>query len=142
MGRQGRCVKIAIAATAALYAAAVSLGAFASCWPSEHSHDGLRAAECPMHHPSGSGAGEHGHHAADAHRAHALVPAPDDGPKVTCGCVDGLRALALGGAAILPALGLVEQLALTDGAAGLADERAHVLHSSPLSPPPRLRSAS
>ena len=74
-------VGIAVA-TLAIHAAGVAVGALRVCWGSEHTHAGVAAADCPMHHDAPAQDTHYGHHA----HGDAAAPANDDGQQLACGC--------------------------------------------------------
>jgi len=80
----------------ALYLAVVTLGALRVCWIG-HTHNGLAAPDCPMHHdvPAGPGASAHHHHGEAG-------PASGAGTRITCRCSGDLSSIDVGPIALLP----------------------------------------
>src|SRR5688572_16867702 len=84
---------------------AFALGTAQVCWEGEHTHAGVAAPECAMHHHTGSDASSTHHHAgANAqlmpHHSHGHTSASggavDDSPRMTCTCSDDVTAMFLG----------------------------------------------
>src|SRR5688572_23100934 len=115
---------------------AMGLGTAQACWAGEHTHGGVPAPDCSMHHQAGPGAQSMQHHSHDAH-ATPSEPASDSGQRMTCRCSNDAIPMYLGQTAILqvPAPWSPGVQAVMVDAASDPFAVDHLF--SPPSPPPR-----
>jgi hypothetical protein len=130
---RGRLVAIA-APTLAVLVAVVALGALRACWANEHTHAGVAAEDCPMHHHSaGHSQATHG-----GHHGHGTGAVPvDDGQRLACGCGSDPASPYVGPAGMLPPRVVVSHLEAPVLVSRPAATSPDDLHLPPLAPPPR-----
>jgi hypothetical protein len=112
----------------------LALGTAQLCLEREHTHGGIAAPDCPMHHQSAgaSDASEHAHH---SHSTASDVPTGDE--QITCHCSGDLSLMYLGPVGVFEFASapspFVEGALLDSPSATSAADR----YFSPPSPPPR-----
>jgi hypothetical protein len=136
MARFQRRLFVTAWVTLSVQALVLALGALHVCWNGEHTHGGVAALDCPMHHQGSrqpDGSADHHHH---GHSATADV-SEGAGPQISCRCSNDLRSIVLGQVAIVEVQ--LSASPLTEGALlnPAADRSVVDEHFSPPFPPPR-----
>lgn len=120
-----------------LHATGAVLGAAQVCREQAHTHGGVPAPDCPMHHQQAPSPAEPASH--HAHHGEAPAPAPVDSgsARLSCHCSGDVLTYFLGQIAVVPPpssyLPFVQVVALDVPGEPLAVD----LWSAPPSPPPR-----
>jgi hypothetical protein len=120
-------------ATLSIQRAVLALGAARLCVKGEHTHGGVPAPECPMHHHTDSQPIQHALH---VHGSGASA-ASDDSPRVTCRCSSDPLSIYLGSTGIMPVPVPVSPAIQIMMLAPQNDPSLPELWVTPLSPPPR-----
>jgi len=128
----------AIAALALSVQLAVAiLGTVGLCLERPHTHGGVPAPDCPMHHTVTPGAAaeptEHHHH---HHQAPETTPLPGTA-GIGCSCAGDALLMLLASTALLVEPSRLATAAVAGAALPPLTERIVDLHAAPLSPPPR-----
>ena len=129
-----RLLTVAALVTMAVQLTLAAAGTLIACANTPHTHNGLPAPDCPMHHapdaaPSVPAGHEH-HHQSGAQT--------DDGGRLTCGCSSDIPAFVVVGNALIPASTPVAQPASREVATMVATTTTLERFSPPLTQPPRL----
>lgn len=135
------CQRLTAAIAMSFQLVMMSVGALSACIDRPHTHGGVAAPDCAMHHqsqpdPDGLPA-HHQHHGA--HHGTNPAPAPE-GVQIGCRCSSDLMSYLVGDAAPLPDVVSV----LTESSAPAIVSSAHTtidFAPVPTSPPPRPFSA-
>jgi hypothetical protein len=125
---------VAALVTIAVQLTLTTAGTPIACANTPHTHNGLPAPDCPMHHapdtassmPAGH---EHHHHSGSQ---------TDDGAQLACGCSSDLPAFRIVGGAVVSTPVSVAQPASTEVTVSVATTPPLERFNSPLTPPPRL----
>lgn len=132
---RGRLVAIAVT-TLAMHVAVVTLGAVRVCWASEHTHTGVAAEDCPMHHHGAKHSSQAAHDGSHAHGTSA-VPVSDDGQQLACGCANDPTSPYVGPSGMLPPPAVLSHTEAPVLVSRQAAESPDDLRFPPLAPPPR-----
>jgi len=128
-----RFLTVAALATMAVQLTLTAAGTLIACANTPHTHNGLPAPDCPMHHaadtgPSTSAGHQHHHHSE---------PQTDDGVRLACGCSSDLPAFLIVGSAVVSTPVSIAQPASSEVTASVATTTPLERFAAPLTPPPR-----
>jgi hypothetical protein len=119
----------------ALFTVGVGAGAAQVCSDHEHTHRGVAAPDCVMHHDVQSGPGGAAHHSH--HGGTADAAGDDDGARISCHCAGDAAPFSIGQIAILQPPLSYSPLVRSAVVDIVANVPATDFSASPPSPPPR-----
>lgn len=114
----------------------IALGTAQVCQDREHTHGGIPAPDCPMHHQVQTASEVVQHHSHHGHATAPEVPG-SGGQRMTCRCSDDGPSLFLGQSAIRPAPASWSPVLIAVTLDAPGDPSVTDLWISPPSPPPR-----
>ena len=134
MRSRGWLSSLITVAVLALQMSVSVLGTISMCVDRPHTHGGVPAPDCVMHHsqpdgtsPETSNHGHHGHHEGN----------PPDTPRLACSCSADLLTLLTTEMAAIPVGMTIELLDVAAPALQLRAQSAPDVRLVPLSPPPK-----
>jgi hypothetical protein len=123
------------AVTLSVQLAVAVLGTVGMCLERPHTHGGVPAPDCPMHHRQPDDAAVE---PADHHHHHgSTAPSSDSDTRIGCRCASDVLSLMLATVAVVSDPAPLVVPATRPLRPSVVDERMIDAHVSPLSPPPR-----
>lgn len=114
----------------------LALGTARVCWDGNHTHGGVPAPDCAMHHQAGSDAPST-HHGSHDHHATAAETATDSGASMICSCSNDVIPFDFGQTAFVPVSAPWTPFVPVAVLALQSDPPVVDVLFSPPSPPPR-----
>ena len=123
------------AVTLSVQLAVAVLGTVGMCLERPHTHGGVPAPDCPMHHqqPDDTAVEPANHH----HHHESTTPSSDSETRIGCRCASDVLSLMLATVAVVSDPAPLVVPAMRPLRLSVLVERMTDAHASPLSPPPR-----